>query len=112
MKSTNVLKHLNIKNRVTRRELQILTGYTDRAVRLCIEDLRLNGIIIHADETGKGYKLASTEFEKNQTKRLFESRIESEFEIVAKMFGTDEVFAIIGRQLRINERRRKDNEMV
>ena len=46
---------------VTRTWLATQTGVNDRSVRLAIEDLRNDGMLICNDQDGKGYYLASDE---------------------------------------------------
>ena len=62
MEESRVLKYLRQgrENARTRQELCILTGYSDRAVRNEIEELRRNGHIIINNQDGKGYYLTDS----------------------------------------------------
>lgn len=57
-----ILDYIGIgkNNAVTRKQLETLTGQSDRVNRRQIEDLRAQGEIICNDQDGKGYYLPET----------------------------------------------------
>ena len=94
-----ILQYLNQDQYISREQLVKLSGLCDRTVRKEIENLRLLGIVVCSHSEGLGYKLAATEKEHNQTRRLYESRIESELEVLKACFGNDKVRNFLMKQI-------------
>lgn len=89
-----MIKYLSAHKRVTRSELSLLSGLPDRTVRKEIEELRKNGYKIHSATDGSGYKVATTEKEFEEIKRMYSSRIEDMFDTLVEMFGYDNAYMI------------------
>lgn len=67
----------NRKKPITRERLGAVTRIPDREVRESIQHLRDQGYPIMNDKSGKGYKIARTEAERDQIVADYEHRIKS-----------------------------------
>ena len=101
-----MLKYI-LQTRKTRQELANILNTSDRDVRRQIQELRESGYIVHADTDGKGYCIAHTDFERNQTRRLFDSRLESEISTRYAMFGYEDTREFLVKQLAVVDERVK-----